>query len=64
MRVKNNKVRPIQSEAESIVASKNVKIFMKLDDPEGAFNLFEEWRKEQFFAPIQHSKTVAKLENL
>lgn len=62
MRVKNNQAKP--KIKESIVASKNVKVFMKLEDPEGTFNLFEEWTKEQTFAPVQHSKKVAKLENL
>jgi hypothetical protein len=59
MRVKNNKAKP--QIKESIVASKNVKVFMKLDDPDATFDLFEKWREEQFFAPVQHSKTIAKL---
>ena len=61
MRVKNNKVKPIvKSEAESIVASSNIKIFMKLDDPNDTFDLFKKSQKEQFISPNQLLKQLQK----
>lgn len=44
MRVKNNSIEKIKikeaNEAESILASKNVKVFMKLDNPQETYDLF------------------------